>query len=185
MMPMQAQCRFGSAAPGGLGEPRVIRHPALAVFLGLAGCAGGVPVERQVAVSGAGFANVDGEVDLVVRAFLAPEDEVRREVVGAVCQVESTLYEAQITTPSRLKVPNFGPQSPELDISCSADGFSGRVRQEINTYWRDAPGYYGYPYGGWYPPPVYGGAAFAWGYGGWWGPSYPVSDYPNVSVILR
>ena len=101
--------------------------PGLAALL-LAGCATGVPVERQVVVPGDRFQAVQGEAAFLVRTFLAPEGDVRREVVGADCELTSSLYTATLVTPSRLVVPNFGPQSPELNVACRADGLSGAGR---------------------------------------------------------
>lgn len=144
----------------------------------LAGCATGVPVERSVVVSGARFEAVQGEADLIVRTFLPPEAGERREVLGAVCDVRSSLYEARLVTPSRLVVPNFGPQSPELSFACRAGDLSGTAQRDVVTHWNQPPGYWGYP-----------GAFGPWGWGGWggwgYGPAYPVSGYPDVAVVLR
>lgn len=147
----------------------------------LAGCATGVPVEREYVVAGDRFANVQGEARLVVRSFVEEADGAH-EVLGATCQVTSSLYDTVVTTPARLVVPNFGAQSPELAFACAAGALSGAARRDISTSWRYAPGGYGPPWG--YPGMgVYGG--LGWGYG--WGrtPAYPVSDYRNVNVMLR
>lgn len=145
-----------------------------AVLLSLAACAGGVPVERQVVVSGSRFEAVRGEAGLTVRTFL---EDARSEVVGAECEVVSSLYSARLVTPSRLLVPNFGPQSPELTATCRAGALSGVGTVSILTRWQSPPGaWWGYP-GGLYGP---------WGYGGYgYGPGYPISDYPDLRVIMR
>lgn len=150
---------------------------ALAMIAGvaLAGCAAGVPVERQVVVPGDRFVAVQGEAAFFVRTFLPSEDGERREVLGANCAVASSLYSANLVTPSRVVVPNFGPQSPELEVSCVAGDWTGSGRVRIVTRWSEPPGYWGGPPGFWGP---------GWG-GGWGGPAYPISDYPNVNVILR
>lgn len=156
---------------------------ALVLAVGaLAGCATGVPVERQVVVAGGNFANVQGEADFVVRTFLEPVGDERREVLGARCQAVSSLYTAELVTPARLVVPNFGPQSPEIDVSCTADGLTGTGRATIVTTWNQAPGYWGPPYGVG-PYPYWGGG---WGWGpGWGGPAIPVSNYRELNVVLR
>jgi hypothetical protein len=156
-----------------------MRAPALLAAALLAGCAAGVPVERQVVVPGDRFANVQGEAALFVRTFLADAGGERREVVGARCHVLSSLYSAELVTPSRLVVPNFGPQSPELAVSCTAGELSGAGTIRIVTRWNEPPGYWGYPgpYApgwGWYGP--------GWG---WDGPAYPISDYPDLNILLR
>jgi len=144
----------------------------------LAACASGVPVERQVVVPGGNFNAVQGEAALIVRTFLPQVGDVRQEVVGADCDVTSSLYATRLTTPSRLVVPNFGPQSPELGLICRYGKLSGSGRAGIATYWRGPPGGYWGP-GPWGPGP-YG----AWGWG-WYDPGYPVSDYPNIDVTLQ
>jgi hypothetical protein len=99
-----------------------------------------------------------------------------REVVGARCAVLSSLYTAELVTPSRLVVPNFGPQSPEISLNCAAGELSGSGTARIFTRWQGAPGYGAYPWGGFYRP-------YAWG---WYdGPGYPVSDYPDLHVVMR
>lgn len=147
---------------------------ATAVVL-LAGCAAGVPVERQVVVPGGRFTAIQGEAALTVRAMLPDNGG---EVVGAKCTVTSSLYTATLTTPSRLVVPNFGPQSPELFFDCRAGTLAGSARVAIVTTWRDGawagyPGFGPGPYGPW--------AGGPWG----WGSGYPVSSYPNVRVIMH
>ena len=161
----------------------MIRPLSLLLVTGLAACATGVPVERAVVVPGGRFDSVRGEASLIVRTFLPDEGQERREVLGALCDVTTSLYTAQLTTPSRLVLPNFGPQSPELGITCRTEGLSGSAQQPIVTRWRYPPGYYGgYPVG-----PIYGypGMTWGWGYGGGWGSAYPVSEYPDVRVVLR
>jgi hypothetical protein len=138
-------------------------------------CASGVPVERQVVVSGTRFDAVQGEAALFVRTFLPDEGGERREVVGARCRVVSSLYAAELVTPSRLVVPNFGAQSPEIGVDCTAGELAGSGTARIVTHWRDPPGYWGYPWGPFYRP-------YGWG---WYGPGYPVSDYPNLAIVMR
>jgi len=157
-----------------------MRALAIAPLLLVAACAGSVPVERQVVVAGSRFTAVQGEATLVVRTVLSKEAG-RGEVAGAVCKVSSSLYAAEVVTPSRLVVPNFGPQSPELVATCRAGELSGAGGTRIVTRWQQPPGAWGYPgVGPWsYPSPL-------WGPGwGWYEPSYPVFDYPNLIVTLR
>jgi hypothetical protein len=151
---------------------------ALAALL-LAGCAAGVPVERQVVVSGARFQDIQGEAAFFVRTFLPDEGSERREVVGATCTVTSSIYSTEIVTPVRLVVPNFGPQSPELSFACRAGALRGAGRARIVTRWSGPPPYWGPP-GPW-GYPGWGG----WGGWGWYGPGWPISDYPDVRVIMR
>ncbi len=149
--------------------------------LHLAGCATGVPVERQTVVAGDRFSNVQGEARFVVRTALASPaaGNDRREVLGARCTALSSLYEAEFVTPSRLVVPNFGPQSPEITVSCTAGELSGSAAARIVTRWDGPPAYPGWG-PGWGPP-------WALGYPGrgWPAPAYPVSSYPDLIVPLH
>ena len=151
-----------------------MRAPVLsALALSLAACAGGVPVDHQVVVPGGHFDQVQGEARLTVRTGL----DDGSEVVGATCDVVSSLYTVKLVTPARLVVPNFGPQSPELTATCRAGDLSGAGSVAIITRWQQ-----GWPYGG-FPGPYYGRP---WGWGWYdYGPGYPVSDYPDLRVILR
>ncbi len=152
--------------------------------MALAGCAGGLPLGPDVVVSGAKYVAVQGEADLVVRTFLVDPAGQKREVAGATCAIDSSLYSARLTTPARLRVPNFGPQSPVLTLTCAAGELKGGGQVGIETFWRAAPGMYGGYYGGPYGP---GPGPWGWPGPGWglYGPSYPVSEYPDLRVILR
>jgi hypothetical protein len=159
----------------------------LLVALALGACARGAPIENQVTVTGANFGNVMGEARLAVRTFLPDEGGERREVIGAACELETSLYSTPFTTPVRLKLPNFGPQSPELDFTCKANEWSGAAVAEISANWDYPPGGYGYGGYGYYGPGYYGGP-YGWGPAGGWGwPGGAVVEYyyPNVDVPLR
>ena len=142
----------------------------------LLGCATGQPVTHQVVVSGANFDAVQGEAALIVRSHITDAERGRLEVLGADCRVTSSLYEASLVTPARLVVPNFGPQSPQIDVACRAGELAGQGQVQISTFWRYPPGYY--PYAP-YPAGVWG---WQWG---WPGGAYPVSEYPDLNVELR
>jgi hypothetical protein len=132
------------------------------VMLGLAGCSGAA--ERDVVVSATGLPAVS-TADLVVRAFVVDAAGRRREVSGADCRVSSERYSTRLDTPARLLVPNLGSQSPTLRFECRAGGLRGEAESAVATDWRAHP--------------------FGYGAYGWEGPSHPVSDYPDVSVVLR
>lgn len=152
----------------------------IVLILGLGGCASGLPLEEEVIVDGQRFVAAQGVADVVIRAYLPNAAGEFGEIAGATCAVSTSLYDARVTTPARLVVPNFGAQSPDLDITCEALDKIGSAQQPIRTYWQSAPGYYG-------------GVGWGRGYGlygpGWGGygpqPSYPVSRYPEVAVVLR
>ena len=135
---------------------------------------------------GGGFAGVQGEARLTVRSYIEDAAGARNEVLGADCDVTSSLYTARLVTPARLVVPNFGPQSPELRFDCRAGGLRGTARREIVTTWRYPPGYLAAPFPLVYGRPgVYGWGGAGWYGAGWYDPAYPVSRYPNVFVRLQ
>ena len=175
------QLETGLRIPGPLGFGRLMRRCGSLPLLGLlavAGCASGVPVEREVVVAGSRFQAVQGETRLTVRTVLP---DGGGEVVGATCDLVTSLYAAELVTPARLVLPNFGPQSPELSFACRAGELSGTGRAAIITRWQGYPGYWGPPVG---PYDPWRGGPF-WGGWGWDGPGFPVSDYPDVSVVMR
>ena len=120
-----------------------------------------------------------GEADLVLRTFVAGPDGTRREVGGAACDVRSILFETHATTPARLALPIFGPQSPTLAVDCHAGRLTGIATVSIAVRWLGAPvalpgpGPWGRSYG-----------AGPWGWSAWSGPAYPVFFYPDVAVTL-
>lgn len=157
----------------------ILRASATAILLG--GCATGLPLQPDVVVSGQQFVAVRGEADVVVRSYLVDPGGERLEVGGAACKVTSSLYDAQLTTPARMRLPNFGPQSPVLNFACAAGKLKGTAQRPIATYWRSAPGYAG-PL--WYGPGW--GPGWGWDGPGWgFAPSYPIWEYPDVAVMLR
>lgn len=162
-----------------------MRSSLSAMLLVVMGCASGTPVNNQTVVWGGGFENVQGEARLVVRTFIAEDEDTRREVLGAQCRVESSLYSAVFTSPNRLVVPNFGPQSPELSVACSAADLAGGGQVRILTRWRYPPNYqpgaFGYPFPGRVGPPIWGATGgWAWG-----GSAFPVSEYPDINILLQ
>ncbi len=157
---------------------------ALAAAALLAACAApGLPLGPSVTVPASDFAAVQGQADVVVRAFVAGPEDARREVGGARCEVISILFAVPLTTPARLVFPGFGPQSPTLSVACRAGDLTGRAEQAVVTRWLRAPGAWPGP-GPWGLP--YGGGASVWGGGwGWNAPAVAVFVYPDIDVSLR
>lgn len=156
---------------------RLRASAALVAAAALAGCAQGLPVTREVVVPGGRFEAIRGEAQVVVRSFVEEADG-RREVGGARCDLATSLYSAALVTPARLYLPNFGPQSPDLRVACTAPGLAGTAQQRIVTRTQGAgSARYGY----------FGSSrrddfVFGWG---WPSLAFPVSDYPNIAVTLR
>lgn len=159
---------------------------ACTLTVAVAGCAEtGLPLRETVAVPAGQFEAVQGQAELVVRAFVEDDAGLRREVSGADCDVRSILFATRVKTPGRLVFPSFGPQSPTLEIACRAGELSGKAEQAVVGEWIrmpgawPGPGPWPYGYAGWGGP--WGGP---WGAGGWSGPSYVAFVYPDVAVRL-
>lgn len=162
-----------------------LRAPSLLLPLLLAACATGAPVTRQVVVPGGQFQAVQGEARFFVRSFLSTGSQ-QQEVIGARCELVTSLYRTEFVTPARVVVPNFGPQSPEVTVACRTPDSAGSASTRIVTRWQQPPGVWGDPFFG----PRGGPWGPAWGPGwgpgpwGWSGPGFPVSNYPNINVTL-
>jgi len=157
-------------------------------MLALAGCAQtGLPLQPTVGVPAARFDSVQGQADLIVRTYVETAGEVR-EIGGAVCEIDTILYTARLTTPARFVAPSFGPQSPTLALDCRAGDLAGRAVQSVVAQYVRYPGAWpgprpvGWPYGYGYG---YGGFGGPWGWGGVYGPTYVTFGYPDVAVRLQ
>ena len=157
------------------------------VALALAGCGGGAYDWRKVAGPGAGLPEVAmapaGETvvppgrgakrGLAVRTFVAAPEGGWAEVSGATCVVTGAPYfRATLRTPSRLVLPDLGPDAPVLRAECGTAAAWG-----ADTV-----------------APVFGWPAEGrpnalerswWGGGWWWGyqKTGPLS-YPDLAVGL-
>ena len=156
------------------------------VAVALAGCGGGAYDWRSVAGGGAGLPQVSmaptGETvvppgrgaqrALAVRSFVSTA-EGWSEVAGARCTVSGQpFFQATVVTPSRLTLPDLGPDAPNLRAEC-----------ETATAWGAdvvAPAF-GWPAEG-RPSP----AERAWWGGGWWWGYQKTGPlrYPDIAVGL-
>jgi hypothetical protein len=156
------------------------------VALALAGCGGGAYDWRSVAGGGGGLPQVamapSGEVvvppgrgawrGLAVRAFVAAPDGWQ-EVTGARCTVTGAPYfRASLVTPSRLVLPDLGPDAPGLRAECETPTSWGSDTVAPVFDWpaEDRPN------------PV---ARAWWGGGWWWGfqKTGPLR-YPDLAIGL-
>jgi hypothetical protein len=161
------------------------RPVAAALLLGaLAGCAApGLPLGPELLRPAGVFQGATGETEVALRAFVEAGADAVAEVAGARCTVTTLLYTLEATTPARLALPVFGPQSPGLDVACRAGDRAGAARVAPTVTWLRYPGAWGYGPG---PAPWgYGGAwGGPWGWDGFGGPAYAVFGYPDVRVRL-
>jgi hypothetical protein len=166
---------------------------AAAVALLLAGCAEmappGTTTVRVEPRSDAEPPLARGETQLVVRAVSAHAPG--REFPGAICDANSPYFASRFTAPARLLIPDYGSQTPEIMVSCEANGASGRATVAPQA---------SYSGGGFGAPAVgisvgTGGGWNGWGGDGvgvglsWWGGGggygEPLVRYPALRVPMR
>lgn len=144
-----AGCALGPSGGGrGLGEVTMMR--ATGEFV--------PPARRYVA--------------LAVRSFERDPAAEWREVAGAACSVTAGVYAATLVTPSRLVLPDLGPDAPNIVANCRLGTLQGQ----------DAVGP-DYPW----PADTKPDAFQRIGYGGWWR-GYQKSGpmrYPDLAVGLQ
>ncbi len=151
----------------------------VSVLFALAGCAGGNPLVDD-GLPEVQMRNTTGDVvaparkylAVPARSFQAGADGTWLEVTGAQCSVTSGVYQATLTTPARLVLPDLGPDAQPITAACSTGTLSGRDQV--------APEY---------PWPAEGEASAAsrvsYGRGWWYGyeKSGPMK-YPDIAVAL-
>jgi hypothetical protein len=96
----------------------------------LAGCTGtpapyGVPSVVVPQTPGVAAPAARGETALVGRAVSA--GVAGEELLGAACVAESPYFSASFTTPARLLLPDYGPASPVVTVSCRAGNAAGSL----------------------------------------------------------
>jgi hypothetical protein len=70
-----------------------------------------------------------GETQVLLRSFSADGREIR----GAACELDSSLFSAEAVTPARVLVPYYGAASPPVSVTCSGAGLGGREVLSIAT----------------------------------------------------
>jgi len=125
-----------------------------------------------------------GETAMVVRAVPAGADGT--ELQGAACVADSAYFTASFTAPAQLLMPDFGPASPEVTVSCRAGTATGTLAARPVQAWSGG-------LGGWPAVGVSVGTGSFEGVGvgvGWYGGAAGVSTggasarYPEVRVPM-
>ncbi len=172
-----------------------MRRLMLGLAFGLAACSGapnggGAPpvAIRAQPTKGVAQPAASGEASLVVRA-VSPQAP-GQEIAGATCSARSPYFTASFTPPTRLLVPDFGPQAPSISIACEAGGARGSAVVEPEVAWSSgSSGGYGIPAIG-----VAVGTGNNSGVGvgfSWWGSpgntsvGSAVTRYPDVRIPLQ
>ena len=164
----------------------------VAAALSLIGCAnqGGqtaAPLVPSQLREGAGMPPAWGVTQVAVRAYVT-EVGATREASGAACELASPYSTASFTAPATVSVPDLGPQTPVLRISCS-DG-ARRGVADVQAALRSTNG----GLAGWPAIGVsvgtggYSGVSVGGFWGGGWGTSGPnvqQAVYPDAQVMMR
>jgi hypothetical protein len=160
-----------------------MRRALLWVCLGLAaGCSTsgggqGTATTRAVAVPNVSLPPAQGETALDIRA-VGPAGDER---VGVPCTATSPLFTAGADAPARVLVPDYGPNAPEITVTCQ--GGRAAVVARPMLAWSGG-------LGGW--PSVGMSVNSEGGVGlgvGWWGGGVgtgpAVVRYPVASVVME
>lgn len=131
-----------------------------------------------------------GERLVTVRSELNDNRNGRVEFSGARCQIISTMFTAEITTPVQIIVPDYGRASPVITAECRAKDL--RATESISVFnasqrARDRA-YDPYFYGGYGRPYGYGGRGGGFGVGISVNLSSSANDtyeYPTLRVRMR
>lgn len=127
-----------------------------------------------------------GETQAVVRSFVT-EGGRAREVSGAACEAASAYATAAFTTPARLALPDLGPQTPALNVTCSLGAQTGGAAARPQL--RATNGLGGWPAVG-VSVGTGGGGGVGVSLGGFWdggwgrGPQAQRAVYPETRVML-
>ena len=73
-----------------------------------------------------------GQETLAIRATGAGSNGQRKELSGVPCTLDAGVYSAAFTTPAKLIVPDYGPNSPAIFIRCTHEDQSGSMT--INAF---------------------------------------------------
>ncbi|KJZ18914.1 hypothetical protein [Loktanella sp. S4079] len=96
------------------------------------GTASGVDVYARARAQGADAPRFRGTGFLTVRTTNG--GVASNEIVGARCTLDAGLYAAVFETPANIIVPDYGPDSPAINLRCvDTDGQSGTATSEVEN----------------------------------------------------
>ncbi|MFQ6547170.1 hypothetical protein AADZ90_004385 [Aestuariibius sp. 2305UL40-4] len=99
-------------------EQADITTPPVPVTAKNTSTARGLDVYAGLRRPGAVVPDFRGQTSVEIRAFDRTGGGNSGELTGIPCTIDNTLYQASITTPATIVVPNYGPQSPSFRVSC-------------------------------------------------------------------
>ena len=167
-----------------------MRALGLMAVIGVAGCVApgvappGVATVRADRVANVAAPLASGETQVVVRTVAAGSGA---ETTGVACVAESPWSRASFASPARVLLPDFGPQSPPVSVTCRSGAGSGSAVARPQAAWEGG-------LGGWPAVGMSVGTGTNSGVGvgvGWWGGGgagasggTPVVRYPDVRVVM-
>jgi len=101
-------------------ETADITQPPIAVTPKDARAAIGIDVYGTARAAGNPVPRFRGQKTVPVRTTGPREGQSFGEIVGSTCSVDSGLFTAQFQTPANIVVPDYGPNSPAMFVSCTA-----------------------------------------------------------------
>ncbi len=72
-----------------------------------------------------------GDQILEVRSYEEKPDQARAEMAGANCVVKASNFTANVTTPTKVRVPLYHGQSSTLSVSCEKQGYKSRMVEAV------------------------------------------------------
>jgi hypothetical protein len=172
---------------------------SVALLLPLLACAGPGGLSSQTATMqtatvqtdtrrGADLPPARGETYLTVRTFVV-EAGTEREISGASCEAASDFSSAKFQSPARLALPDLGPQTPVVSVSCTDGTRRGTLAARARLQSGGGGGGYGQPAigvsvgtGGYSSVGLSFGRFYGGGYGG--APQVQRAVYPELRIVL-
>ena len=97
-----------------------ITQPPIAVTPNNTRTAVGIDVYGKARAAGNPVPRFRAQKTVPIRTNGSREDESFGEIAGSTCKIVSGLCKASIVTPANIVVPDYGPNSPALFVSCTA-----------------------------------------------------------------
>ena len=108
-----------------------ITQPPITVTPTDARAAVGIDVYGKSRAAGNPVPRFRGQETVQVRTNGSREGEGFGEISGATCNLDSGLYKAAFVTPANIVVPDYGPDSPAIFVTCTApDGRTKSVTMQ-------------------------------------------------------
>lgn len=91
--------------------------------------AAGIDIYARARSMGQAVPVFRGQDTVAIRTFSGS-----KEVTGPICTLDSGVYHTQFSTPANIVVPDYGPNSPAIFVSCQAAGLFGTKTVDAYNY---------------------------------------------------